>query len=210
APSAELGGDSLDYFPLDEDHLAVYMLDVTGHGLASALLGVTVSNLLRARALPGADFGKPAQVLAALNRSFQMENHGERFFTIWYGVIEHSTRKLVWSGGGHPPTLLFPGSQPPIVPLDSQNPGIGMFPLDEFEQQETVIPANSRLFIYSDGAFEIHKQDGEEWTFDEFVEFLSQPEIPGQHIMDRLLRHCRTLKGADILDDDFSILELIM
>src|SRR5262245_27461400 len=46
-PSAELGGDSLGYFALDENRFAVYMLDVTGHGLASALLGVTVSSVLR-------------------------------------------------------------------------------------------------------------------------------------------------------------------
>jgi sigma-B regulation protein RsbU (phosphoserine phosphatase) len=207
-PSAELGGDSLGYFPLDDDHFAVYVLDVTGHGLASALLGVTVSNLLRARALPGADFAQPHQVLAALNRGFQMEHQDGRFFTMWYGVIEHSTRKLTWSGGGHPATLLFRGGHPPAEQLESQNPGVGMFDWDNFEQQEIDIPGNSRLFIYSDGAFEIHKQDGTEWTFDEFLQFLSQPEDPQQHIMDRLIRHVRMLKGADVLDDDFSILEL--
>ncbi len=208
--SAELGGDALGYFPLDDDHFAVYLLDVTGHGLASALLGVTVSNVLLARALPGADFGRPAEVLAALNRSFQMENHGDRFFTMWYGVIEHSTRRLVWSGAGHPPTLLFPAAQHTSVPLDSQNPCIGMVPLDDFEQQEMEISPNSSLFIYSDGVFEIQKRDGTMWTFDEFVQFISQPEDPGQPIMDRLLRHARMLKGGDILDDDFSILHLRM
>lgn len=209
-PSAELGGDSLGYFPLDDDHLAVYILDVTGHGLGSALLGVTVSNVLLARALPGADFGRPAEVLAALNRSFQMENHGDRFFTMWYGVIEHSTGRLVWSGAGHPPTLLFPAAQSPLVQLDSQNPCIGMVPFDDFEQQEMEIAANSSLYIYSDGAYEIQKRDGTMWTFDEFVRFLSEPEEPGEPIMDRLLRHVRMLKGGDILDDDFSILQLRM
>jgi sigma-B regulation protein RsbU (phosphoserine phosphatase) len=148
-------------------------------------------------------------VLAALNRSFQMEHQDGRFFTMWYGVIEHSTRKkLVWSGGGHPASLLFRGGHPPAEQLDSQNPGIGMCDWDSFEQQEIEIPEGSRLFLYSDRAFEIHKQDGTDWTFDEFVQFLSQPQDPQQHIMDRLVRHVRMLKGADVLDDDFSILEL--
>lgn len=71
-PSAELGGDSLGYFQLDERRFVFYLLDVTGHGLASALLGVTVCNLLRSRAIGGADLANPAQVLASLNRSFKM------------------------------------------------------------------------------------------------------------------------------------------
>src|SRR5262245_42396629 len=175
-PSAELGGDALGYFAVDDNHFAVYVLDVTGHGLASALLGVTVSNVLRARALPGADFAQPCQVLEALNRSFQMENHGGRFFTMWYGVVNLSNRKLTWSGGGHPSTLLFRGGQCPAEQLESQNPGIGMMAWDAFEQQELEIPPNSKLFLYSDGAFEIHRVDGTEWTFEEFLQFVSQPD----------------------------------
>jgi sigma-B regulation protein RsbU (phosphoserine phosphatase) len=207
-PSAELGGDALGYFALDDARFAVYILDVTGHGLASALLGVTVSNLLRARALPGADFSQPAEVLAALNRSFQMENHGGRFFTMWYGVFEHSTRRLTWSGGGHPSTLLFRGGHAPAEQLESQNPGIGMMGWDNFEQQDLEIPENSRLLLYSDGAFEVHKMDGSDWTFEEFLQFMSQPEDPAQPMMDRLIKHVRMLKGSDVLDDDFSILEM--
>lgn len=207
-PSAELGGDAFGYFSLDDDHFAVFVLDVAGHGLGSALLGVTVSSILRARALLGADFAQPRQILAALNHSFQMTSHADRYFTMWYGVIEHSTRKLVWSGGGHPAVLLLSSGSDAIQQLDSQNPPIGMFEEDHFEQQEIQIPASSRLFLYSDGATEIHKRDGSEWTYDEFLAFMSQPEDSRESIMDRLIHHVRTLKGADVLDDDFSILEL--
>ena len=57
-PCAELGGDSLGYFPLDEKRFAFFLLDVTGHGLASALLGVSVCNVLRSHALGGADLAQ--------------------------------------------------------------------------------------------------------------------------------------------------------
>lgn len=206
-PSAELGGDMLGYFPLDADHLALYLLDVTGHGLGSALLGVTVSNLLRARSLPDTDFLIPRQVMATLGRTFQMEEHGERFFTMWYGVFQHSTRRLSWSGAGHPPALLFPGGHNPPRELGSQNPAVGMFAIDDWEQDETEIPPDSRLLIYSDGAFEIHRPDGSDWTFEEFVEFVSRPQTSDRPILDQLLDHCRLLKGGPVLDDDFSLLE---
>ena len=206
-PSAELGGDSLGYFPLDENRFIFFVLDVTGHGLASALLGVTVSNVIRARALP-VDFANPGQVLAALNRSFKMEEQGERSFTMWYGVYDISKRNLTYCGGGHPAGLLFPGSMGAPVQLESLNPGVGMFEWEGFEQQSIDIPPNSRLLLYSDGAFEIHKQDGGEWTYREFIQFVSQPDDPQDNIMDRLIRHVRLLKGGDVLDDDFSIVDL--
>jgi len=207
-PSAELGGDSLGYFPLDEERFAFFLLDVTGHGLASALLGVSVCNVLRSRAVAGADLAQPAQVLSALNRNFKMEEQEGRTFTMWYGVFEHATRRLTWSGGGHPSALLFRGGAGAPIELESQNPGVGMFELDEFDQQEIVVPPDSRLLVFSDGAFEIHKQDGGMWTFREFMQFVSQPDDADDCILDRLIRYVRTLKGGDVLDDDFSIMDL--
>jgi sigma-B regulation protein RsbU (phosphoserine phosphatase) len=209
-PSTELGGDSLGYFPLDDQRFVFFLLDVTGHGLASALLGVSVSNVLRSRAVAGADLAQPAQVLAALNRTFRMEEQEGRTFTMWYGVFEHATRKLTWSGWR--PSVSTAAASPDAgmpLELESQNPGVGMFELDEFEQQSMIIPPDSRIFLFSDGAFEIHKHNGGMWTFREFMQFMAQPDDgEADNILDRLIRYVRTLKGSDVLDDDFSILDL--
>ena len=62
-PSAELGGDSFGYHWLDDDHFAFYLLDVSGHGVGSALLSVSAMNALRSQALPQTDFREPGQVL---------------------------------------------------------------------------------------------------------------------------------------------------
>jgi sigma-B regulation protein RsbU (phosphoserine phosphatase) len=207
-PSAELGGDSLGYFALDENRFAIFLLDVTGHGLASALLGVAVSNVLRARALPNTDFAVPSQVLTTLNNTFKMEEQDGRTFTMWYGVFEPKTRRLVWCAGGHPSALLFKPGQIAPLELESLNPGVGMFEWDDFEQKEIIVPENARIFVYSDGAFEIHKQDGATWTFREFMQFMSQPDDSESNTMDRLIQHVRMLKGGDVLDDDFSIMDI--
>mgnify|MGYP001134400075 CR=1 FL=1 len=82
-PSRSLGGDSFGYHWLDPDHFAFYLVDVSGHGWAAALLSVSVINVLRAQALPGIDFHAPEQVLSALNRAFPSERHNDMFFTIW-------------------------------------------------------------------------------------------------------------------------------
>ena len=85
-PSVSLGGDSFGYHWIDEDHFALYLIDVSGHGWAASLLSVSVINVLRSHALPKTDFHKPEQVLFALNNTFPAERHNDMFFTIWYGV----------------------------------------------------------------------------------------------------------------------------
>ena len=106
-PSASLGGDAFGYHWLDKDNFAIYLLDVSGHGVGAALLSATITNILRSRALPRVDFCEPDQVLSALNKSFPGEENNDMFFTIWYGVYNKSKHYLTYSSGGHPPALLI-------------------------------------------------------------------------------------------------------
>ncbi len=207
-PCGDLGGDTFGYHWLDDDHFGIYLIDVSGHGLDSALFSVTVMNVLRSRALPNTDFCEPGQVLLALNEAFPMENYGDKFFTIWYGVFDRKNSVLAYSAAGHPPPLLFEPNNLSPIPLECDAPMIGALPWDEFETLRHEIRPGSRLYLFSDGAHEIHKTDGEEWTFKEFVQFLSQPEEASKDLLSKLLHHVRTLSGAEVLDDDFSILRI--
>ncbi|NIP85060.1 MAG: SpoIIE family protein phosphatase [Planctomycetales bacterium] len=85
---------------------------------------------------------------------------------------------------------------------------IGMVPWDDFETGRRQIPSPATLYIYSDGVHEIHKPDGGEWSFDEFLQFLSAAPAAERSPMDDLLRHVRQLHGSDLLDDDFSMVEI--
>jgi sigma-B regulation protein RsbU (phosphoserine phosphatase) len=210
-PSADLGGDTFGYHALDDDHLAFYLIDVSGHGLDSALLSVTVMNVLRSRTLPNTDFGDPGQVVTALNAGFPMEEYGDKFFTIWYGVFNVAQSTLSWCSGGHPPALLFekealPGLAP--VELGSEATMVGALSWSEYRTSRRAIQPGSRLYIYSDGVHEIHKLDGKTWSFQEYVRFLSQHVDPSVSLPDHLLEHVRSLKGSELLDDDFSMIEV--
>ena len=209
-PSTDLGGDTLGYHWLDDDRFAIYLIDVSGHGLDSALLSVTVMNVLRSRALPNTDFCEPGQVLAALNEAFPMEEYGDKFFTMWYGVFNRPDSTLAYSSAGHPPPLLFEGEGGGAEPvmLGCEAPMIGAMPWSDFETLRRKISPGSRLYVYSDGVHEIHKTDGSEWTYDEFVAFMAQPPEGSTPIGDRLLDHVRVLNGSDVLDDDFSMIEV--
>jgi hypothetical protein len=75
-------------------------------------------NALRSQALPQTDFRLPGQVLGALNNAFQMDQQNGLFFTIWYGVYHKPARRIDYSGGGHPPGLLFSGPSSEQIKLE--------------------------------------------------------------------------------------------
>jgi phosphoserine phosphatase RsbU/P len=209
-PSTQLGGDAFGYHWLDEGHLAVYLLDVSGHGVGSSLLAVSVLNVLSHRTLPETDFYDPAAVMRGLNRVFAMESHGGHFFTIWYGVYAVEERKLTFSGGGHPPALLFGGpaiADAKLQELHTSGPPIGMTDLIPFDNSEIDLPAFGRLLLYSDGAVEVGEPDGAMADQTEFTGFVTDLG-PSDDLMERILERGRRLRGSDNLDDDFSLLEI--
>jgi sigma-B regulation protein RsbU (phosphoserine phosphatase) len=211
-PSASLGGDAFGYHDLDDDHLALYLLDVCGHGVGAALLSVSALNAIRSEALPNTDFRDPGAVLAGLNRAFPMERHNDMFFTAWYGVYCRATGRMRWSGGGHPPALLLaPGGERKL--LDSEGPLVGAVEGLDYAADEVTVAPGSRLYIYSDGAFEISRVDGTMWPFREFEETLARAAGASPHLgesgaMDSLLGHIKNVSGRDDFQDDFSMVEV--
>lgn len=210
-PSTQLGGDSFGYHWLDPEHMAMYLLDVSGHGVGASLLSVSAMNVLNTQALPNTDFRDPGQVLRALNLSFQMEKHDNKFFTIWYGVYQKQARRLLYSGAGHPAALLFTGDRlkrAALKQLESKGPIVGAWPDYEFETEACDLGPYARLVIYSDGVYEVARPDGTMWEYDDFVNYVSSLDPEAGSPMDRLLSYVRQMQGSDILADDFSMVQV--
>jgi sigma-B regulation protein RsbU (phosphoserine phosphatase) len=205
-PSTQLAGDAFGYHWLDDKRLAVYLLDVSGHGVGSALLAVTVLNALSHKALPDTDFGNPSAVMTGLNSIFSMDRHGGKFFTIWYGIIDLAKRQLIFSGGGHPPAL-FKCDSTPVRELETQGPIIGLPMMMDFPNVTVDIPGTASLLLYSDGAVEIAKPDGEMSSQDDFTRFVSSTEN-WDGIMESVIDRAHTLGGKKTLDDDCSLLHI--
>jgi sigma-B regulation protein RsbU (phosphoserine phosphatase) len=204
-PSASLGGDGFGYHRLRDGRFALWLLDVVGHGIGSALLAVSVMNLLRQTELPGADPGDPAQVLGTLNALFPMDRHGGLCFSIWYAVFDPGTRLLRHaSGGQHPAYLVAPGAAP--LPVVARNMLLGAMPDLPFRAAETPVPPGSRLYLFSDGAFEVTAPDGAQRGMAEFLPLIAAGPEPHVAEPERLLRDTRAAAIAGPFEDDVSIL----
>jgi sigma-B regulation protein RsbU (phosphoserine phosphatase) len=207
-PSTSLGGDCFDYFWIDNDHLAIYLLDVCGHGVGPALLGVSAMNSVRSRGVGGADLRDPTSVLRDLNASYPMAKHRNMYFTIWYGVYRQSTRTLCFSGGGHPPPLLIGDAVPGSVglrQLSCDGLPVGISPDEEFPAVTIGVAPGSSLLIYSDGAIEVFQSTGRLWGVDGLAEFVRRHVEDKSISLDGIYSHVKAMNGNDVLDDDFSI-----
>ncbi len=210
-PSTSLGGDAFGYHWIDDDNFAIYLLDVSGHGVGAALLSVSVLNVLRSQSLSDTDFKEPEQVLWALNIAFPGEENNDMFFTIWYGVYKKSTRKLTYASGGHPPAILLGDTSigaTTAKQLRTPNYVIGGMPEIKYEKKECLVGERNTLYIFSDGVYEVEKLDGSMWRFQEFADFMNQIKTDGQSILDRLFNYAKNLGSSDHFDDDFTIVEV--
>ncbi len=210
-PSTALGGDVFGYHWMDDNHLAAYLLDVCGHGVGAALLSITVQNVIRSQSLPNTNFLIPRDVLQSLNETFPMEQHNGMFFTIWYGVFDKARRRLTYASGGHPPAILIMGDDrgtAQVVQLTSSGSIIGGLPGMSFEAREHDVGSHARLYVFSDGVYEVNMPDESIWTLDQFIKVLSAPPEPGMSDLDRVVTQIRKLSGSETFQDDFSLLEI--
>jgi sigma-B regulation protein RsbU (phosphoserine phosphatase) len=217
-PCESLGGDVFGYHWIDEDHLAMYVLDVSGHGVGPALMGVSAMNLIRSGSLEKEQVLDPTRVLQALNSAFQMTRHDGMYFTVWYGVYDRRTRTLRWSGGGHPPSFLMRGGSLHRLASTTYMACISD-PYDAPTESISIEPGD-RLYLYSDGVYELQTKSDGIWGLDKFEALLSA--TPAEGVLDAVVTQTRqiVLEGRGIApdsaaaradavtwDDDFSLIE---
>ncbi len=210
-PSRELGGDSFDYFWLDSEHLAIYLLDVSGHGLRASLPSLSVINLLRSQNLNKTNYYQPSSVLTSLNHIFQMSEHNDKYFTIWYGVYNYKKRKLIYSTAGHPPGILLSKlHSQDVVEQKLKTPGVpvGMFADAKYVNSSCLIPDYSSLYIFSDGIYEFEPRNGFYWGLDKFISLLKKHQQTPERDLGRLLQYVRDWHPNFQFDDDLSIMQI--
>lgn len=216
-PSRQLGGDCFDYHWLDSDFFAMYLLDVSGHGLGAALVSVTIQNVLRAQILPGTNFYQPGLVLTALNEAFSSETDwlseapSDRYFTIWYGVYNYPKQLLMYSSAGHPPAVVVSGQSPEHQIHRLRTPGtpIGMFSDSKYKTQFFKVEAESTLYLFSDGIYEVQQSNGDVWNLDEFIDLIDQHHHSEQSdCSETMVRAVKELKCDRDFADDCSLLQI--
>lgn len=208
-PSRHLGGDSYDYQWVDDDHLVVYLIDVSGHGVGPAMMSVSVHNLLRSGTFDKAMLLEPSAVVGELNRLFQMERQGGNYFTIWYGVYQSSTRTMRFASGGHPPALVFAGGDL-VAELTTDALPVGILEVTEFGTGTYQVPPDADILLYSDGAFELTVPDGGYWPLAGFIDVCTRAVATPDWTLDTLIADVLRHTESGYFEDDCTLVRLVI
>ena len=218
-PSAWLAGDILNFFRLDERYVGLYLLDVSGHGVAAALLSVTVSRFLSAARDPASllwwrednedhyRLQPPAAVAARLNQRFPFDDKTGQYFTLVYGLLDLQTHRLRYVSAGHPGVICVPrAGRGALIEVTGYPIGVASEAYDEHEIQ---IAPGDRLFVYSDGVPEA--MDAADTPFGSERLLAQLDEARGGSLEDALtglIDRIDGWRGAGHVHDDLSVLAL--
>ena len=221
-PCDELAGDFLNFFALDDQHIAVYMIDVSGHGVASSLLSVTIGRMMspqvsstsllvqRTDGNAGTRILLPSEVASKLNRRFQMDEQNHLFFTLLYGVLNLKTRKFRYVSAGHVPLVLMPRTGAPRV-VESRGMAIGWIEDAEFMDYEITLQPGDRLYVYSDGVPEAMNAQADLFSTKRMLTIIADGKsVALDQSVSLLLESVRDWCSDTGLKDDVSIIGMEM
>jgi sigma-B regulation protein RsbU (phosphoserine phosphatase) len=158
-PCSQLAGDYLNVFRLGDRHAGLCVLDVSGHGVAAALLSVAVSQLLARVAGGGPAVVPPAEVIARVGRELAPEATEGRTFSLLYGVLALDTGEFRFVSAGHPgPVHLADGRPPAKLEVTGFPVGVNG---GGYQERAVTLGAGDRLALYSDGLTGVRNADGE-------------------------------------------------
>lgn len=170
-PAKEVGGDFYDFFLIDEDHLAVVIADVSGKGVPAALFMVIAKTLLKNRAQMG---DSPAKVLEVVNNQLCENNKAEMFVTVWFGVMQISTGKIVAANAGHEKPIIRKADGEFEIFKDKHGFVMGGMEGMKYKEYELEIEKGGCLFVYTDGVPEATSSDSELFGMERLVQVLNE------------------------------------
>lgn len=167
----EVGGDFYDFFLIDDDHLAIVMADVSGKGVPAALFMMASKILISDRTLMG---GTPAEILEFVNNRICSNNTAEMFVTIWLGILDIKTGKVIAANAGHEyPAIRKKGGEFDVL-LDKHSFVVGGMEGMKYKHYEFTLEKGDELFLYTDGITEAHNSDDELFGEKRMVEALNR------------------------------------
>lgn len=221
-PSVHVSGDIFNFFRLDEHHVGFYVTDVSGHGVAAAMLSTRLSQLLTPEMnrgsplkqhLPDAPYyqiTQPATVIKTLNSQFQMSATNFLFFTMIYGLVDTRTNTVELCQAGHPNPIHLP-VQGSAQFFGGEGLPVGVITSSEYKSVFLNYAEGDRLFFYSDGITECMNDQEVMFGPERLLMFVEETrQLPLGEVLTTLEDRIRAWHGSDTFEDDISVLALEM
>ena len=197
-PAREVGGDFYDFFPVDENHFAFLMADVSGKGITAALYMMAaktaIKNMLQA--------GYPLSEAISKANKVLCDNHARGMFvTAFIGILDLKSGQVEYVNAGHCPPLRKTRKGYQYVNV-VRNLVLGITPNYDYEVGQFTLKKNERLFLYTDGVTEAQTRDEKLFGPERLQKTLNQKELSLPNTLIQVHKSIqRFVKGASQSDD---------
>ena len=203
-PAREVGGDFYNFRLLDDDHLAMWIGDVSDKGVPGALFMMAINIVINNRASMG---GTPAEIMAFVNNNICEHNEANLFVTIWLGILEISTGRLTFVNAGHEEPALYRKGGSFELYKTKHNVAVGVFPDIEYTNYDIQLGRGDKLFVYTDGVPEATDMFDKLYTTGRMLEALNKyRDGSPQEILEGINKSVKEFVGDRPQFDDLTML----
>jgi len=212
-PAGHVGGDHLGHVPGGSGRLAAFSIDVSGHGVASALETVRLAELLRpgpagsVRLHGPCGFRPPHETVAALNALSLERERSDLYFTTAMVTLDAARETGLLCRAGHPEPLILRASGEVEVLRTRGGPPVGLLPVEDYRSEAFRFGSADRLLLYTDGLTEVARRDGSLLDSEGLAGHLAAcADLPAPALLACLAERVRAEQGGGALEDDASAL----
>ena len=203
-PAKEVGGDFYDYFLIDDNHLALVIADVSGKGIPASLFMMVTKILIAENSLSGKT---PGEILSVVNNRICKDNKANMFVTVWLGILELSTGKLVSANAGHENPVFYRKSKK--FELENTKHGIVLGAMEnyKYKNEENKLQKGDKIFVYTDGIPEATNKDEKMYGLQRMLKTLNKcTNMDPKSIIDNLKKDVDKYVGDSTQFDDLTML----
>lgn len=204
--SIQIGGDLYDVVDQGPGLTGFLIADVSGHGVAAALVASMFKMSFHTHA---ANVASPKILFHMLNEEIK-PILAEDYITAFYLIVDRDRNTITYSNAGHPYPLLYRRATGEIIELDTNGFFIGMFDDGDYEEKTISIGEGDALLLYTDCIIETENAQGEQFGRPRLIELFTSimADKHGQDVIDTLERELRAFSATESLNDDFTCLIL--
>jgi len=209
----ETGGDFYDFFKIDEDHICFTIADIEGKGIPAAMYMAVAKTLIQLHLESGESLSK---VFSTVNKQLCQSSMQKRFITMWTGILEISTGKIIYINAGHSaPVLKRKGEKAELLKNRSGIPVASFFSkkkaVGNYKEFELEINKGDMLILYTDGITEAMNSESEifgEQRLLDLIDLYASEEKKADEISAYIRRQVLLFASNTIQDDDITLLVL--
>lgn len=204
-PSWQAGGDYYDIIEIDEHHWGMVMADVTGHGV-SATVVMAITHLLMRSFVNTFKF--PSTALKVVNEKLNAHLSSDHFVTMFYGIFNTRTMRVIFSSAGHNPMYHYRASDGTIHEMKT-NFGFPLrsFTSDDYDEAEIQLEPGDKMVFFTDGLVESINENREVYGEKRVIDIIRRMgEHSAQETLDALVQDCEEFRHDRVMRDDITLL----